>query len=237
MLNLTPITKNIWTASQPQRFYGLEVGTRMTVVRLSHGELVLISPIQLEECDRSALEELGFVRHIIAPNCFHHLYMSQAQALFPEATTWGVEALRNKRPDLTFVQSLDQSGYFLDELEYFSFEGFGTILPWRIELAHETVFLHHPSRTLIITDIAFNFDQTSDGLLQVGAKLLGSYGLLKPSFLEKIGSRDKRKVESSIKTLLTWDFDRVILAHGSIVESDGKEKLKAGYEWFLGQSL
>jgi hypothetical protein len=32
---------------------------------------------------------------------------------------------------------------------------------------------------------------------------------------------------------MLWDFERVIMAHGSIIEQDGKEKLKKGYESFL----
>ncbi|WP_375498341.1 hypothetical protein [uncultured Nostoc sp.] len=34
-----------------------------------------------------------------------------------------------------------------------------------------------------------------------------------------------------------WDFERVIMAHGSIIEQDGKSQFKAGYEWFLEMPL
>jgi hypothetical protein len=37
--------------------------------------------------------------------------------------------------------------------------------------------------------------------------------------------------------VLNWDFKRVIMAHGSIVEIDAKRRFKEGYEWFLGKSL
>ena len=237
MLNLVSIADNVWVASQPQKFYGLEVGTRMTIIRLSDGELVLISPIQLEEGDRPLLQKLGTVRHIIAPNRFHHLYIAPTKAMFPDAMVWGVEGLEEKRPDLNLDQLLNQAGSFQGELEYLPFRGFGTVLPWRIELANETVFFHRPSRSLIITDIAFNFDEESDGLLQVGARLLGSYKILKPTILEKFGSREKAQVAESIQQVLEWDFERIILAHGGIIEHHGKEKLRAGYEWFLGYSL
>ena len=58
MLNLVSIADDIWIAFQPQKFFGLEVGTRMTIIRLSSGELILISPIQMEEGDRKQLEQL-----------------------------------------------------------------------------------------------------------------------------------------------------------------------------------
>lgn len=236
-MNLISLADNLWVAEQPQKFFGLEVGTRMVVVRLSHGDLVLISPIQLDQSDRPILNELGTVHHLIAPNRFHHLYLGQAQALFPDAIAWGVEGLKQKRPDLKLDKIFEQSGSFDDELDYLPFQGFGTILPSGIELANETVFFHRASRTLILTDTAFNFDENSSDVLQMAARLFKSYQVLKPSILEKWGSREKEKVEASVRQVLDWDFDRVVLAHGGIVHTGGKEKFKSAYEWFLGHAL
>ena len=236
-MNLIPITHNLWTTTQPLRFLGLEVGTRMTTVRLSNGDLVLISPVLLNESDRPTLDALGAVRHIIAPNLFHHLFIGQAQTLYPDAKVWGVEGLSEKRPDLTFDALLDQSGSFLNELDYLPFRGFGSILPQGIVLANETLFHHRPSRTLILTDTAFNFDQNSSLGMQLAARVLGSYNSLKPSRLEKWGTKDKNAVETSVRQVLAWDFDRVIPAHGGIIESNGKSEFQAGYEWFLGRKI
>ncbi len=41
----------------------------------------------------------------------------------------------------------------------------------------------------------------------------------------------------TIERVLNWDFQRVIMAHGTIVETNAKQKLKEGYEWFLGEKL
>ncbi|MEH2243170.1 hypothetical protein [Nostoc sp.] len=65
------------------------------------------------------------------------------------------------------------------------------------------------------------------------AKLLGAYNQLRPSLLEKFATPDKVKVKWSIQQLLTWDFERVIMAHGSIIEQNGKPQFKTGYKWFL----
>lgn len=45
---LRQVSYNLWVAEQPLRFFGLEVGTRMTVVKLSNNFLVLISPIKID---------------------------------------------------------------------------------------------------------------------------------------------------------------------------------------------
>lgn len=44
---LRKIDHNLWVAEQPLKFMGLEVGTRMTVIRLSNNLILLISPIKI----------------------------------------------------------------------------------------------------------------------------------------------------------------------------------------------
>ena len=237
MLFLTEVAPDLWTATQSQRFLGLEVGCRMTVVRLPNRELVLISPLPLKNGDRARLDALGTVKHLIAPNRFHHLYFGDAQALYPQAQAWGVEGLAQKRPDLRFDGLLNQPGNFAGELHYLPFEGFAGIQLQGVQLANETVFWHQPSRTLIVTDLAFNFDETFPFTSRLAAQVLGSYQTLRPTRLEKWGSLNKVAVEQSIRQVLAWDFDRVIPGHGAIVETNAKDQLREGYEWFLGRSL
>ncbi|NJM56812.1 MAG: DUF4336 domain-containing protein [Synechococcales cyanobacterium RU_4_20] len=233
---LSAVAENLWVTAQPLRFLGLEVGTRMTIVRLGSGDLVLISPVRLVEGDRPSLDRLGTVAHLVAPNLFHHMFMTQAQALYPQAKTWGVAGLAQKRPDLRLDGLVDRAGCLEEVLEYQPVDGFAALMPQGICLANETVFFHRPSRTLIVTDIAFNFDETSSLGMQLAARVLGSYQALRPTLMEKWGTRNKAEVEASLRKVLAWDFDRVILTHGSIVERDGKAALREGYEWFLGRS-
>lgn len=237
MKNLIPVAENLWNATQPFSYLGLEVGIRMVIVRLNSGELLLISPIQLQASDCATLDALGLVSHLIAPNLFHHLFFGPAQSLYPEAKAWGVEGLAEKRPDLRLDGLLNQAGNFGPDLEYLPLEGFGALLPRGICLAHETVFWHRPSRSLILTDSSFHFDETFPWGTQLAARIMGSYKTLKPSYFEKLGSRDKAQVKASVRKVLAWDFDRVIMAHGSIVETDGKAQFTAGFEWLLGETL
>jgi len=237
MLFLNEIAPNLWTATRSLRFLGLEVGCRMTVVRLPSQALVLISPIALKNGDRALLDSLGTVTHLVAPNLFHHLHFGEAQAIYPNAMAWGVAGLPQKRPDLRFDALLDQPGNFEETLYYQPFRGFSSILPQGIQLAHETVFWHPPSGSVILTDIAFNFDDTFPFTSRLAAQLLGTYQTLRPSRLEKWGTRDKAAVENSIRQVLTWEFDRVIPGHGAVLETHGKAQLQRGFEWFLGRSL
>ncbi|MEF1292096.1 DUF4336 domain-containing protein [Vibrio sp. M260118] len=49
-------------------FFGLPYSTRMTVVRLSSGELWVLSPIKLTPDIQNQIDELGAVKYLIAPN-------------------------------------------------------------------------------------------------------------------------------------------------------------------------
>ena len=46
---LQELAENIWVAAAPQRFLGLQIGTRMTIVRYNGGKLFLHSPVPLTQ--------------------------------------------------------------------------------------------------------------------------------------------------------------------------------------------
>lgn len=235
---LKQIATNIWVKEQPLKYLGLEVGTRMTIIHLANNKLALISPIKLDEKAIAEINSLGIVEYIIAPNLFHYLYLQECQNIYPNASLIAAPGLETKKPniksDLIFTQNeID----FNNELEYFLFAGFQVPLPSGFTNANEIVFYHPESQTLILTDAAFNFDRNFPLVTQFATRILGCYQQLRPSILEKIAIKDREKMTASIQKLLQWDFQKVIMAHGTIVENNAKKQLKEGYEWFLNTSL
>ena len=231
---LRQIDDHLWVAEQPFKFLGLEVGTRMTVIKLSDNSIVLISPIKIDSQIREQLDTFGSVRYIIAPNLFHYLYLARVQQIYPQAQTIAPPGLAAKQPDLKIDRVFTQDPIEFDsELEFVRFEGFRVFMPPQVKIINEIVFYHPASKTLIITDSAFNFDRSFPLTTQLAARVLGSYLELKPYLLDKIASHDKQKLKQSIDKILAWDFQRVIMAHGTIVEHEAKARLSAGYQWLL----
>jgi Domain of unknown function (DUF4336) len=231
---LQEIDSDLWTAEQPFYYLGLGVGTRMTVIRLVNRELVVISPIQVNEETLYQLDQLGAVRHIIAPNLYHHLFVSKFKEIYPNAILWAAPELSAKRPDLSIDREIKGAGGSLwTGLEYLLFEGFRTLSLNGFDDLNECVFLHRASRTLILTDTAFHFDETFPLVTQLTTRVLGGYKKLSPSILERIASRDKDQVRQSVKNVLAWDFERVIMAHGRMIESNGKQQFADGYRNFF----
>ncbi len=234
---LRAIDRDLWVTEQPLRYFGLSIGTRMSVIRLSN-KLVVISPIQVSDELVGELNELGTVTHIIAPNLYHYQFVAEFKAAYPAATFWATAGLRAKRPELIIDQVIanDSNGAW-DGLERLFLDGFKTLSPSGPDPLDEWVFFHGASRTLILTDTAFCFDESFPWVTQLVTKLGGGYKSLSPSLLERLATTEKDRVKASAEQVLRWDFDRVIMAHGSIVEQNGRQQFKRGYEQFLGCSL
>lgn len=232
---LRKLASALWVAEQPLRYFGLEVGTRMSVIRLESGGLAVISPISIDGLLKSQLDELGEVQHIIAPNLYHHFYVTACKAHYPKAILWAPSGLREKRPALPIDRVIKPddsspwetiSGVYIDGLKTLGSGGLDDLNEW--------ILFHGESRTLILTDTAFHFDESFPWLTQRVARASGIYKKLSPSVLEQIATTDKRSVAHSIAAVLRWDFERVIMAHGSIIDQGGKEQLRSAYEQFLG---
>jgi hypothetical protein len=221
------LAADLWIAERPQRFYGLAVGTRMTVIRLAGGRLLLHSPVALDPELRRELDALGRVCFAVAPNRVHHLHAGEVAAAYPEARLWVAPGLERKRPDLVFVDVLgdEAPAEWRGEVDQVFFRG----RPYE----NEVVFCHRASRTLLLCDLAFNFGPRAAAPTRLLMRLLRSYGRFGPSTLDPWLIRDRAAARQSLERILAWDFDRVVVAHGEVLERGGREALRRGYAWLL----
>lgn len=224
---LRKLAENLWVEERSQRFYGLEVGARMTVMRLADGSLLLHSPVSLDPQLRRELDSLGAVRYAVAPNRFHHLYAGEVTKAYPEARLWLAPGVERKRPDLEFVDVLGDEApeEWHDEVAQIFFRG----RPFE----NEVTFLHRPSRTLVLCDLAFNFGPHAPPATRLLLRLVGGYGRFGPTRLDPILIRDRPAARQSFERILAWDFDRVVIAHGEVLEAGGPAALRVAYDWLL----
>ena len=226
---LEAIAPNLWTAQQPFTYLGLNVGTRMTVIRLSDQTLAIISAIELTESLKAELAQLGTVSHIIAPNLYHYLYAESYKHYYPEAIFWATEGLKEKRPHLSIDRLIQPDGTDLwCEIDATFFAGLKTLGLNGFDSFNEWVFFHIASRTLIVTDVAFRYDESFPFVERLAARILGCYKTLSPSVLERIATKDTASIKASVEKVLSWDFERVIVAHGNMLEKGGKQAFRDG---------
>ena len=104
---LRELAPDLWVTEQPLRFGGVELGTRMSVIRLRDGGLFLHSPVPIDPKLRRGLDALGPVRFAVAPNRFHHLYIAEYPLLYPEMKLFAAPGLEHKRKDIAWEGILD----------------------------------------------------------------------------------------------------------------------------------
>ena len=215
----------IWFAQQPLRFGPLTIQTRMTVVRLDDGGLWVHSPIAPTSETTAALDALGPVRHVVAPNRSHHLYFSPFLAAFPDAAGYIAPGLEAKRPDLASLPRLvpGEARPWTPELSSWFIEGLPVI--------NETVWFHPATGTLVLTDLLFCFGEHHRGLGRLVARLLGVHGRLAMSRTMKLMVRDRDAFRRSIAPLLELDVRRIVLAHDQVVERDARTAMAQAFAW------
>lgn len=215
---------SLWTCWRPQRFFGVEMGTRMTVCRLGNGDLFVHSPVAPDEALAAELDALGPVAHVVAPSKLHHLYFAEFAGRYPDATTYASPDLPARCPELRFEvvlgdearpgwsRELDQCAvrgdFFLDEI----------------------VFLHRASGTLIVTDLCEEGSDEWPWFSRLAARAGGIYQKHGPPLDMKWNlRRDKASLRRAVERILSWDFDAMILSHGRLVESGAKDRFARAY--------
>jgi len=92
-----PVAEGVWIVdSGPINAMGLTLPVRMTIFRLKDGDLLLHSPTRFSAEVARAVEALGPVRHLVAPNIAHWTFLADWQSAYPDATTWAAPGLRDR---------------------------------------------------------------------------------------------------------------------------------------------
>lgn len=218
-LQLHPEATDLWTIAHPFQILGAHLGTRTSVIRLEDGSLWLLAPGPGLEQLQSKLEALGPVKALVAPNTMHHLYLPAAQKLFPQATVYGPPGLQAKQPDLKYT--LLSAAPWTQEIPVQQIQGLGPL--------QETAFYHPPSHSLLVTDLVFNMQRADHLWTRLFMRINDGYGRFGPTRLLRSLFKDRQALRASLEELLNWDFERVVMAHGEVLPSGGKARLREAF--------
>jgi hypothetical protein len=220
---LERFTDEIWTVARPQRFWGLETGTRTAIVRMSNGGLFVHCPVRLDPELKRQVDALGPVHAVVAPSLFHHLYVADWIAAYPEAEVCPCPGLERKRSDLRWGEVLGEQprAAWADDLDQAAFTA-------RFE--HEVVFFHRKSRTLVCADALLNLSQHPSKITRAVAFLMGNSAPGK-GWMERIAVQNWKLGRRQVDRILEWDINGITLAHGALVDRDGREIVRDAYRW------
>jgi len=226
MAELQDAEVGLWTFHQPLSVLGAEIGCRMTVVRLGDGGLLIHSPIALTPALRQRLDAIGPVRHVLAPNLDHYLFVEEFRAAYPDARCYAPPGVAEKLASVRFDARLsppESVRAWEDVLEQRWFRS--------NESLQELVLFHRVSRTLIAADLAFNI-QSSDGLLsRLLLRLNDSYRSFGPSRVCRRHITAPHLARVDLDAIVRLDAERLIVAHGEILSRGAGEALRRAYAW------
>jgi hypothetical protein len=205
---------------------GSPFGRRMTIVRHSRDELLIHSAIRLSDADYArVLDPLGRVSLIVVPNRlhgdearFHAERYPGAAVLVPQPVR---DACARKLPRVDGTVGEDWPRSWAGEVHAVQVEGtrIGEALLW-----------HVPSRTLVATDLVFHFTDELSGLARILMRWNGVVGRVGPSRIFRwFFVTDRRALVASLEPVRGWEFERIVMSHGTIVERDGKRLFLDGF--------
>lgn len=226
---LLTLSDDIWLADGPVTdVAGFRYPTRMAIIRLADGGLFVWSPVALSKPLRAAVDALGEVRHLVAPNALHHLFLGEWRHAYPAAKLYAAPGLRRRRTDLNFDADLGDApdaawDRELDQVQVAN------------RIATETVFFHRASRTVLFTDLIQHF---RPGWFTGWRALIARLDLMtatEPQVPRKfrLAVVDRRAARKSLTRILAWPADKVVMAHADPVHQNGRAFIARAFRWLL----
>ncbi|WP_201299010.1 DUF4336 domain-containing protein [Novosphingobium sp. 9U] len=228
-----PLGDGVWIVdSGPISAAGMKLPVRMTMLRLSDGSVLLHSPTRYTPRLAQAIEEIGPVRHLIAPTIAHSSFLAEWQLAYPTAKLWAVPGLRDRglvrrsgvRIDADLAHAAPAE--WADAVDQGLVRGGGGFC--------EAWFFHRPSRTLVLADLIENMDPAklppvTSLLMRAAAATRGTTGFhVRAVLLSK-----KAEARKSVSHMIATEPRRVIFSHGECFGEHASEHLRRAFAWLM----
>jgi hypothetical protein len=216
------LADNLWIKTYPLSVLGTSHGRTVTVIRLSSGKLVLHSMAPFSPTDLEEIRALGEPGWLMETMLLHDTYAREGQQRFPNVPFLGPDGF-SQIVGFPVLPLLPAPPEWSGELEVVALEGAPKL--------KEHVAVHRPTRTLIVADLIFNFSSDEQGWVRFFHRYIAGFkrypGM---SRIFRLCVTNKPAFESSLRQIMALDFDRIIVGHGEVIETDGKALLKRGLE-------
>jgi len=218
--HLTLVDDNILTVTGTILMPAGRLPRRMTVVRLSHGELVIFSAMSLSDDQMTVLESFGTPAYMIVPNDHHRMDARSWKERYPTLRVIAPSGARSKVEKVVLVDAT--FGDFDDRSVRF--------LPVPGTAEKEAALEVHGSEgmTLILNDLVGNI-RGARGFTGWFLKLMGFAGDEPhvPGPVKMLLGEHKAEVAAQFRR---WaeraDLRRIIVSHGDPIETSPRETLR-----------
>ena len=209
---------------------GFRFPTRMAVIRLpGDGGLWVWSPVALTPDIRGAVDALGPVLHLVAPNSLHFTFLAEWARAYPQARVHAAPGLTAQTAGTTIHAELK------DEPDPAWAGTIDQVVVRGNRITTEVVFFHRDSTTVLVTDLV---QQIPRGWYRGWRALVARLDLMTadtPSVPRKfrLATTDKSAARDGVRRILEWPAERLVMAHGAPVSAGGAEAMQRAFAWLL----
>jgi hypothetical protein len=232
MTGLQEFGQDLWIVDGPNvRDMGFMFTTRMTFAKLSDGTIWVNSPVQVSPNVLKRITGLGPVKYLLAATPRHVWRLALWHSLFPEAELWTARTtpftLKKAPLSLAGILGDGPPQAWKNDFDQLAFKG--------NPLIEEILFFHRRSHTVILDD-----------LIQIHSRVRGKpfrNALFKLEGVEspnggvgldiRLSFIHRNLARKSLKKLLSWDFDKLIIAHGPCIEKDARTFVERAFQWLI----
>jgi len=234
---LKRVADDVWIVDGPIIRFGkpwpkFPFPTRMTVMRLGERQLFIHSPTHLVPELKTEIEDVGVPRWIIAPNRIHYWWVPDWHAAYQDADIYLAPRTREQAGS-----RIDFDAFTLDRDCGYAWDAEVATLPVPGSHMTEFTFFHRASRTLVLTDLIENFERhkLDSFLTRWLTRWAGAQdpdGSM-PRDMRFTFAEQKPQLRAAVLTMIRWNPERVILAHGRWYEQNGAAELRRAFRWLL----
>ncbi len=234
---LKPIADEVWIIDGPVIRFGIAgfkmpFPTRATIIRLAGNHLFVHSPTPLDAGLKAEIEAIGTPRWIVGPNRLHYWWIPDWHVAYPDAEIH----VAPKTAEQAGVRLAFDCRLLDRQLDYRWDQEIMT-LPITGAYMTEVVFFHVRSRTLLLTDLIENFEPARIETLLM--RFLTWAGGVRdpdgctPRDMRASFMRNRMQVKAAVETMIAWDPERIVLAHGRCYLRNGRAELQRAFRWIL----
>jgi hypothetical protein len=200
------------------RFMGMELGRCVSILRLAGDELALHSTGPFSAADIEQIHSLGWVKLMLDATTMHDTYSRDAGAAVPNCAYFVPEGFPKKRAGANSRSLADLGAETDGALQTVRLDG--------LRFLTEYACFHSSSRTLILCDLLFNLVDAKGYTRWAMKYLLGVKQWPAIDRPMRSAISDKTAFQASLRQVFDWDFDRIIVAHGAGIDTNGKRVLR-----------
>ncbi len=237
---LKRVTDDVWIVDGPVIRFGIPwpkypFPTRMTAIRLASGDLLIHSPTPLTPSLQAEIARQGRVRFIVGPNRIHYWWIPEWKAAYPDADVYLAPRIKEQAKGRIAFASFP-----LERADGYPWDAEIATLPIVGSYMTEVEFFHRASRTLILIDLIENFEPEKLGtiflwlLMWIGG-VTPPHGGLPRDLRLTFTWRHKRELRAAVESMLAWNPERIILAHGRWHQTNGAAELRQAFAWLLSR--